>query len=56
MKKVLSELSFAAPVAPDKNSLLSVNASTAQIYLDAFHDGIHQLYCTNNYFYKKPFS
>ncbi|KAI2811059.1 hypothetical protein BLOT_002229 [Blomia tropicalis] len=27
------------PVAPDKNSLLSVNATSATIYLDSFHDG-----------------
>ncbi|CAG2102033.1 unnamed protein product [Medioppia subpectinata] len=29
----------ASPVAPDKNSLLSVNTTTATIFLDAFHDG-----------------
>ncbi|CAG2162134.1 unnamed protein product [Oppiella nova] len=29
----------ASPVAPDKHSLLSVNTTTATIFLDAFHDG-----------------
>ncbi|KAH9406242.1 hypothetical protein TYRP_013848, partial [Tyrophagus putrescentiae] len=28
-----------SPVAPDKNSLLSVNSTSAAIYLDSFHDG-----------------
>ncbi|RWS04031.1 Down syndrome cell adhesion molecule-like protein Dscam2, partial [Dinothrombium tinctorium] len=28
-----------APVAPDKHSLLSINATSAKIHLDAWHDG-----------------
>lgn len=28
-----------APVAPDKNSLISVNTTAAHIYLDSWHDG-----------------